>query len=113
MGITRQAAAWEKDNSEKTWRRGAHENWPGEIHIIQQDDTLSHRICREEARPEILRANLKYHPYKTQVVQRLSDTDKINARMHHLDLVMCNGQQGHLTLTATDFFQNYLGEVFA
>jgi hypothetical protein len=49
-----------------------------------------------------------------QVVQRMSDTDKIIARMHHLDLVMCNGHQGRVILTATDyFFQNYLGEVFA
>jgi len=48
-----------------------------------------------------------------QVVQRLSDTDKIIARMHHFDLVMRNGDQGHVTLMATDFFQNYLGEVFA
>ena len=48
-----------------------------------------------------------------QVVRRSSDTDNIIARMHHLDLVTCNGHQGHVTLTATDFFQNYLGEVFA
>jgi hypothetical protein len=48
-----------------------------------------------------------------QVVQRLSDTNKITARMHHLDLVTRNGHQGHVTLTATDFFQNYLREGFA
>jgi hypothetical protein len=102
-----------KDKGEKNWRRGAHENWPREIHIIQQDDTLSHCTCQEETCPEILYTNLKYHPYKMQVVQRLSDTDKIIARMHNLDRVMCNGHQGHVTLTATDFFQNYLGKVFA
>jgi len=49
-----------------------------------------------------------------QVVQRLSDADKIIARMHHLDQVMRNGREGHVTLAATDFFfQNYLGEVSA
>jgi len=39
-GTARQEAAWQKDNSEKTCRREAHENWPGEIHIIRQDDIL-------------------------------------------------------------------------
>lgn len=53
----------------------------------------------------------KYHPYKMQVVRRSSDTDNIIAQMHHLDLVICNGHQGHVTLTATHFFQNYLGNV--
>jgi hypothetical protein len=57
--------------------------------------------------------NLKYHPYKMQVVQQLSDTDKITSQMHDPDLVMCNVDQGHVTLTATDFFQNYLREVSA
>jgi len=48
-----------------------------------------------------------------QVAWRLSDADKIIARMRHLDLVMRNGQS-HGILVATDFFfQNYLGEVSA
>lgn len=76
--------------------------------------TLSHCICQEEACSEIIHVNWKYHLYEMQVVQRPSDTDKITARMHHLLLVTCKGHQGHVTLTATDFFfQNYLREVFA
>jgi hypothetical protein len=27
--------------------------------------------------------------------------------MHHLDLVMCNGHQGHVTLMATDYIAAY------
>jgi len=92
-------------------RNSPHESWPGQIRIIWQDDILSHCICQEEACPDILHANLKYNPYKMQVVQRSSDTDNIIAQMHHLDLVICNGHQGHVTLTATHFFQNYLGNV--
>jgi len=75
--------------------------------------THSHTAYVRRKPPEILHTNLKYHPYKMRVVQRLSDSDKITARMHDLDLVMCNVDQGHVTLTATDFFQNYLREVFA
>jgi hypothetical protein len=32
-----------------------------------------------------------------QVVQQLSDADKVISQMHHPDSIMCNGQQGHLT----------------
>ena len=104
-GNARQEATWEKDNSEKTWRGGANENRPGEIHIIWQDDILQNDIrqddilqddilsqcmCQEEACPEILHANLKYHPYKMQVVHQPRYTDNITVLMHHLDLAMCN-----------------------
>jgi len=93
-------------------RNSPHESWPGEIRIIRQEDVVSHCMCQEDVCPEILQADLKYNPYKMQAVQQPSDTDNI-AQMHHLDLVTCNRHQGHVTLTATDFFQNYLGEVFA
>jgi hypothetical protein len=76
--------------------------------------TYSHAACQEEACPEILHVTSKYHPYKMQVLQRMSKTDRIISLMHHLDLVMCNGYQGHVTSTATDFFsfKNYIREVF-
>lgn len=96
-GFARQEAALEKANSENTWKHGAHENCPGEIHVILEDDMLSHCVCQEEACPEILHANLNYHPYKMQVVQQLSDADKIISQMHYLDLAMHNGHQGRLT----------------
>jgi len=41
--------------------------------------THSHTAYVRRKPPEILHTNLKYHPYKMQVVQRLSDTDKIIA----------------------------------
>jgi hypothetical protein len=78
-GNARQEAGWEKDNGEKTWRHRAHEIWPREIRIIRRDDVSSRCVRHEEACPEILCANLMYHPYKMQVVQRPSDNDNIAA----------------------------------
>jgi hypothetical protein len=74
-----------------------HTRTTGVMPIILQDNMFSHSICKEEACPELLHANLKYYPYKMQVVQQLSDADKVISQMHHPDSVMCNGQQGHLT----------------